>query len=75
MTWSYPRLDVITPELRLAINQLAESTRKRVSRYIIPNDKRGHTGSLYRGEHGLDILGKHNALGKDIKVLRDKQID
>lgn len=70
-----PRIDIITPELRLALNKLAESTRQRVSSYIIPDHERGRTGSLYRGEHSLHMLGKHSALGEAIKELGDKPID
>lgn len=44
-------LDVITTELRLTVNQVVESTRQRVSRYMIPDHERGRTGSLYRGDH------------------------
>lgn len=36
-----PRLSTITQELRLALNQLHESTRQRVSRYIILDHERG----------------------------------
>lgn len=57
-----PSLDVITLELRLALNQLAECTSQRFSHYIILDYERGLNGSLYRGEYGIDKLGKHNAL-------------
>lgn len=47
-----PRLEVITPELRLALNQMAKSIRQLFSRYIIPDHECGPIGSLYRVEHG-----------------------
>lgn len=70
-----PRLDVITPELRLALNKMGESTRQLVNRYVVLDQERGRTGSLYRGEQGIDMLEKHNALGKAIKDLGEKPID
>lgn len=70
-----PRLDVVTSELRLALQKLAEPTRQRVSWYNIPDHKRGRKGPLYRGEQGMYMLRKHGALGKATKALDDKQID
>lgn len=49
-----PPVFIIKPELRLTIEQLAVSTRQRVSRYIIHDH--GRKGSQYKGEHGLDML-------------------
>lgn len=64
-----PRLSTITRELLLALSQLHETTRQRVSRYIIPDNERGPTGSHYRGENEVDLLGKHTVLDKAIKEL------
>lgn len=69
------RINTITSEPRLELNQLAETTRQRVSRYIIPDHGRGRSGSLYRSEHGMAMLGKNAILGKAIKALGEKQID
>lgn len=46
-----PRVSVITQELRFTVDQLADSTLQRVSRYIIHEDEKGCTGSFYRDEH------------------------
>lgn len=67
-----PHVSVITPELRLTIDQLADSTGQSVSRNIISDHEKGLTGSLHGGEHGLYILGKHNVVGKAMKVLTKK---
>lgn len=68
-------ISIVTPELRMTIDQLAESTRQQVSRYIIPDHEKGHTGSRYKAESGIDMLGKHSALGKSIKALGDIPAD
>lgn len=70
-----PRVSVVTSKLRMVLKQLVESTWKRVSRYIIPDNERMHTGSHYKEEQGMDMLGKHKALVKAIKALTDKVPD
>lgn len=64
-----PRLWNITKELRLALNQLHESTCHLVYRYIISDHERERTGSHYSGENGVELLVKHNVLGTEIKAL------
>lgn len=66
---------MITPELRLALKQMAESTRQRVSRYIILHHERGRKGSQYRCQTGVDILVKQKGLSKPIKALNEKPVE
>lgn len=68
-----PRVSVITPKLQLTLDQLSESTRQRVSQHIVPENEKGRTGSRYKGESRVDMLGKHSALGKAIKALNDSR--
>lgn len=70
-----PRISIITPEFRLTIEQPADSTYQRVSRYIIQDHEKGGTGSQYKGEHGIDMLGKHSTTGKAIKALTENMPD
>lgn len=69
------RVLVIMLELRLKVEQFADSTRQQVSHYIIYDHEKGHTGSQYKGEHGVGMLGKHSAMGKAIKALTKKVQD
>lgn len=70
-----PRVSIITLKLCLAIERLADSTRQRVSRYIIHDHGKGRTGSQYKGEHGVDMIGNHRVIGKAIKALKDRGLD
>lgn len=59
----------------MTINQLTETTRQLVSRYIIHDHEKGRTSSYYKGKHGIEMLGKHSALEKAIKALVEKLPD
>lgn len=69
------QVSIIMPELRLTIEQVADSTHQRVSRYIINDHEESQTGSQYKGERGLDMLGKHIIMSKVIKALTEKISD
>lgn len=43
-----PRVVVVILDFRVALDHLAQSTRQGVSSYIIPDQKRGRTGSQYK---------------------------
>lgn len=70
-----PHVSVITPELRMALDQLAESTRQSVTQYIIPDRERGRAGSHYKADQVIDMLDKQNNLGKAINAIGDKSPD
>lgn len=49
-------LSVVTPALRMALDQLEESTRHWVSHHISQEDQRRRTGYNYKGEDDIDIM-------------------
>lgn len=59
----------------MTLDELLESTRQRVSRFIIPDHERDRTWSSYRGVNGMDIMDKHLSLKKALKSLKEKLLE
>lgn len=58
----------------MTIDQLIECTRPHNSCFIVQDHERGRTGSNYRCENGISMIGKHFLFGKTVKCLQEKAL-
>lgn len=70
-----PHVSTVTPELQMALDNMAEVARQPVARHIMPDSGRGLTVSRYTVELVQDLRGKHASIDKAMGEQSDRGID